>query len=239
MEKIISYDTLRRFAYSNDKLIKGRIKGVVLFFFGLNTNLIYDEDTWAGKFFAESDILYVVPYTNPWAWMNSQAVAYTDELLDVLFEHYSLPDELPVVSTGGSMGGLSALVYMVYARRTPTACIANCPVCDLPYHYTERLDLPRTLYSAFQSVEGSLSDALRTASPIDLVDKMPDAEYHIFHCTEDRSVNKAMHSDRFVALMKKSHNVDYIEVEGRGHCDLPYELQLLSHTLSRDAILKK
>lgn len=89
---------------------------------------MYNEDTDEGKFYAENNILYVVPYQNPWAWMNSQTVDFTDEILDVLFEAYSLPENLPIASTGGSMGGLSALVYTAYAKRTPTVCAANCPV---------------------------------------------------------------------------------------------------------------
>ena len=57
-------------------------------------------------------------------------------------------ENIPVVSTGGSMGGQSALVYCAYSKRTPVACVANCPVCDTVFHFTERPDLPRTLYSA-------------------------------------------------------------------------------------------
>ncbi|MBQ8508279.1 MAG: prolyl oligopeptidase family serine peptidase [Clostridia bacterium] len=239
MEKIITYETLRNFAYSNDKIVKRPIKGVVLSFFGLGGMTMYSVDTVEGRYFAESGILYVVPYTNPWAWMNWQTVCYTDEILDVLFEHYELPDDLPVVSTGGSMGGQSALVYMVYAQRTPIACVANCPVCDLLYHYTERPDLPRTLYSAFWNEEGGVADVLKTASPIHLVDKMPDAEYYIFHCTEDKAVNKQQHSDRFVELLEEKRNVDYIEVPDRGHCDLPENMRELYLSLARDAILFK
>ena len=164
MEKIITYETLRNFAYVNDGICGRPIRGIVLFF-GLNGRDMYSDDTPDGQYFARLGILYVVPYNNPWAWMNRQAVSYTDEILDVLFAQYDLPGDLPVVSTGGSMGGLSALVYTKYARRTPVACVANCPVCDLPYHFTERPDLPRTLYSAFWNYEGTLDEALRLSAP--------------------------------------------------------------------------
>ncbi len=186
---------------------------------------MYDEDTELGKLYAEKGILLVVPYNNPWAWMNRQAVAYTDELIDVLMEHYHLPETLPIVSTGGSMGGQSALAYMVWAKRTPVACVANCPVCDLPYHFTERPDLPRTLYSAFWNYEGTMQEALESGSPLHLAERMPDSEYYIFHCEADKSVNKQKHSDRFVAKMRESRRVTYYTVPGRGHCDLTDDMR--------------
>ena len=185
---------------------------------------MFSEDTKEGKYFAEHNILYVVPYANPWAWMNRQTAAYTDEIIDVLIKHYNLPDSIPIVSTGGSMGGQSALVYMVYAARTPAACVANCPVCDLPFHFTERPDLPRTLYSAFGTYEGTLQEALESASPCHLTDKMPDSAYYIFHCEADLAVNKQKHSDRFVEKMAESRNVQYYAVPERGHCDLTPEM---------------
>ena len=65
--------------------------------------------------------------------------------------------------------GKQYYVYTRYAAVTPVACVANCPVCDLPYHYTERPDLPRTLYSAFgDSDSETLGDAMKKASPYHL-----------------------------------------------------------------------
>jgi dipeptidyl aminopeptidase/acylaminoacyl peptidase len=186
---------------------------------------MFSEDTNEGKLFAEHNILYIIPYANPWAWTNRQTAAYTDEIIDVLIRQYHLPDDIPIVSTGGSMGGQSALVYMVYAARTPAACVANCPVCDLPFHFTERPDLPRTLYSAFGTYEGTLNEALESASPYHLTEKMPDADYYIFHCEADGAVNKQKHSDRFVEKMKADHRITYYAVPDRGHCDLTPEMR--------------
>ena len=76
----MTYDTLRNFAYVNDKICKNRINGIVISFFGLNGCSMFDEDIPDGIFYAEKGILYVVPYNNPWAWMNRQAVDYTDEV---------------------------------------------------------------------------------------------------------------------------------------------------------------
>ncbi|MBO5051497.1 MAG: prolyl oligopeptidase family serine peptidase [Clostridia bacterium] len=234
MEKIITYETLRRFAYSNDKLIKGDIRGIVLNFFGLGGMPIFYDDSGEAKEFAAQGVIFVQPYYNPWCWMNAQAVDFVDEIVSVLVEHYGLGDGVKVVSTGGSMGGLSALVYTAYARITPVACVANCPVCDLPYHFTEREDLPRTLYSAFGTFEGSMDEALRSRSPLHLVEKMPHVPYTIFHCEDDRAVNLEKHSLRFVEAMRPTHDVAFITVPLRGHCDLSYE----AHIQYREAILR-
>lgn len=228
MQKIITLQNLRSFAYCNNQICKKPIRGIVLSFFGLGGADMFDKDTEEGRKYAEQGILYLVPYHNPWAWMNRQTVDYTDELVEVLFKEYSLPENLPVVSTGGSMGGLSALVYTAYAKRTPVACVTNCPVCDLPYHYTERPDLPRTLYSAFGTYDGTMEEALQSASPLHLSEKMPAAaKYYIFHCEEDQAVNKQKHSDRFVEKMLPNHSLEYYAVPERGHCDLTEEMWAL------------
>lgn len=223
MNKIITYETIRSFAYLNDKVCKGAIRGIVVNFCGLNNKDMYDEDTNEGVYYGEEGVLYVHPYNNPWSWMNAQAVAYTDEIIDAIFDHFKLPEDTPIVSMGQSMGGLASLVYTRYAKRTPIACISNCPVCDLVYHFTERPDLPRTIYSAFWNEEGELNDILKKYSPVHLAPEMPDAKYYIFHCDKDKSVNLASHSQKFVAAMKEcGKGVELEIIPDRGHCKLTF-----------------
>ena len=223
MNKIITYENLKYFAYSNDKICKKPIKGIAFEFFGLGCQDMFDELK-IGKSYAEKGILFLVPYNNPWAWMNKQAVEYTDEILDVLFKEYNLPENTPIVSAGGSMGGQSALVYCKYAKRTPVACVVSCPVCDLPYHYTERNDLPRTLYSSFFNYDCSLDEAMKSASPYHLASSLPKINYHIIHCELDKSVNIEKHSVRFVnELNNLGYNCTFDICPDRDHCDLTEE----------------
>lgn len=226
MTPIMNADNLRNFAYTNEHLLKNAPRGIVADFFGLGCTSMFSDDSDFARRCAEKDVLYVFPYNNPWNWMNPQAIAYTDELLSVLAEKYHLPENYPLVTCGGSMGGHSSLTYTRYAAHTPVLCAANCPVCDLPYHYTERPDLPRTLYSAYCHEDGNIEDVLARFSPYHLAadNAMPDIRYVIFHCTADKAVNKEKHSDRFVAAMRENgRNVDYIPVPDRGHCDLTPE----------------
>ena len=245
MEKLITFDTLSYFAAANADVVTQPVIGIVLTFHGLGFASMSAEHDDYDMHLASQGLLRVIPYYNPWCWMNRQTVDFVDEIIDVLAEKFDLPNDVPIISTGGSMGGLCSLTYAAYARRTPKAVISNCPVCDLPYHYTERPDLPRTLYSAFGTYDGTLDEALQSASPLHLAKsgKMPDIPYHIFHCTEDRAVSKTEHSDPFVEAMRdQGRDVTYTAVPDRGHCDLSPEAleayyrlptQLITGTLDR------
>ena len=126
MENIITYETLRRFAYSNDKLIKGAIRGIVVEFRGLNNTTIYDKDPGDSLEYAQMGIIHVLPYNNPWCWMNKRAVRYTDEIIEVLCEHYGLGADVKIVSTGNSMGGYGT--WELAAIR-PEWFAAIMPIC--------------------------------------------------------------------------------------------------------------
>lgn len=221
----INYENLRSFCYSNDHLIKGEIKGIAIEFYGLGSQAMHHTDPHLAEKYARAGIVLIHPYSNPWGWMNSEEVSLTDEILDVLFDKYSLKDT-PIISCGGSMGGLCGIVYCAYAKRTPKACVTDCPVCDLPFHFTERVDLPRTLYSALRNEGMSLDDALKSRSPLHLVGKLPKINYYIFHCDKDTAVNIDAHSTKLVkALEENGYSVKYEVVNGRNHCNLTLDAQ--------------
>lgn len=233
MKNTINKDNVEEFCYSNAHLIKDEIKGICISFRGLGAAAMISDDTEVAALvptverarrLAAAGVLFFVPYLNPWNWMNAEAQATTDAVIDALIEKYSLPDNVPIVSSGGSMGGMCALTYMVYARRTPVACVVNCPVCDVVYHYTERPDLPRTFYSAYCNSGVSIDEALRAHSPLHLIDRLPQARYFLFHCEEDRAVNIDAHTKRLLRAIGDRLNVTFHSVAGRGHCALTEEM---------------
>lgn len=218
-------EPLERFAYVHFPV--GTPRGVVVHFMGLSIQWQAQEgeeprglERVGAEAAAAAGAIFFVPYLDPWNWMNAVAVETTDRLIDLALGRAGLPPDAPVVSTGGSMGGLCALVWPRYTRHRVVAVAANCPVCDLPFHYTERPDLPRTLRAAF-GAEPDFGAALRAHSPLHLAPELPDVPYAVFHCAEDRAVDKASHSDKFVAAMRAAgRRVEYVEIPGRGHCDL-------------------
>lgn len=228
----ITYENLRNFAYSNDAEIKpgadGRtvIRGLMISFMGLGGQGMYDGPCDNSDELAALGIVYVRPYLNPWAWMNDTAVRTADRLIDVIRGHYGLA-ELPVVSSGSSMGGHAALLFSKLSRQKIIGCVTCCPVCDLVYHYGERPDVARTVLSSYEADTdgGNLMEVLAARSPLQIAAELPDVPYVFFHTDADRAVSKGAHSDRLVAALRElGREVKYYEVPGLGHCELPPEL---------------
>ena len=217
-------------AWVGKEYVKGKIKGVVLSFHGLGGGLkswpTTEELEWA-----RNGGLVVYPYYGPWAWMNRQARAMVDKLVDAIYATHGLPGSMPLICTGGSMGGQASLLYTRYAKRRVSVCLANCPVCDLKYHFHERSDLPPTIRHAFLGYAGSLDSLLAEHSPLHQVAAMPDIPHRIIHGGNDKCVSKQHHSDKMVAAMRKRKmNVEYVEVADMGHCG-PLPLKVIQHNV--------
>lgn len=212
-------------AWIGDDCVNGEITGVVVYFHGLGGGgMKAGLDPWEEPL-AAAGALLVYPYYGPWSWMNRQARAMMDALLGEVYRDHGLDHQrTPLILTGDSMGGCSALLYARYCRHPLAACYANCPVCDTVYHFSERADLPRTFYHAFMGYDGEMHDLLAEHSPLHQVAQMPDIDYMILHGDADTAVNKARHSDRLVAAMRaRNLRVTYLEIPGLEHCQPPPE----------------
>ena len=219
----IDKNNLWKFAYTNEEALS-TFRGIVVNFHGLNRGLeltrVPDE---LSAFCSENHLLYVFPYLNPWSWMNSASIEMTDQILDALWQAYQLPAGFPLCLAGRSMGGQCALIYGIHGKYPANSCALNCPVCDLHYHYDEREDVPRTIFSAFCG-EAAPEAAFTRADPMAQQDLLPRISYFIAHCECDSKVSKAMHSDRLVAALKKRQiEVEYLSVPDRDHIDLSPE----------------
>jgi dipeptidyl aminopeptidase/acylaminoacyl peptidase len=195
-----------------------RTRAAVLTFHGLGYTSLRSNPEVDELELAANGAICVFPYYGPWSWMNANARSLVDEIVRRVYADYGLPDDVPLILRGGSMGGFAALLYARYAAKEPTAVAANYPVTDPRYHLTERDDLPRTFINAYGLTEQSLDSAMHENSPLEQAATMPKVPYLIIHGTADLAVNKAMHSDLFVPEMRKyGHDVTYVEAEGMGH----------------------
>ncbi|MCR4950965.1 MAG: prolyl oligopeptidase family serine peptidase [Solobacterium sp.] len=217
--KIESINDLANYARTNLSSLRKPIRSIVLQFQGLNRYMYLTQPTCETELvLADHGDLFVIPYTAPWNWMNESALRYTDWLLDEIFRLFDLPKDLPIVSTGYSMGGLAALIFPIYSSHKVTACMANSPVCDLVSHFHERIDLPRTILNAFITYPDGLEAGIESHSPLHQVDKMPDIPYWIVAGGADEEVIKARHSDRLIEAMKaRGLRVTYHDVEDMQH----------------------
>lgn len=213
------------FAYTNNAEVSEKFDGIVLNFHGLNRGLhMRTEQDVLSEICAKNHLLYVFPYINPWSWMNAASVIMIDQLLDAIFSAYGLPEDFPIGVAGRSMGGQCALIYAVHGKYKPISCALNCPVCDMLYHYSERDDVPRTMYSAFSVANLSLEESIATADPMSCLEQLPEIPYFFAHCEEDSKVNKGKHSDRLVpAMRERGLEVTYLKVPLRDHIDLTPE----------------
>ena len=218
--------SIKQVAWVGDDFLQGPIRGVVLEFHGLGGGCKWDPDM-VDMAWAKAGGLVVHPYYGPWSWMNRPARAFVDELVDAIYAAYGLADSVPLISTGGSMGGQGTLLYTRYARRPIKACLALFPVCDLVYHFGERADLPPTILYAMRACQGDdLQALLREHSPLHQVAAMPSIPYLFIHGDKDQAVSKEHHSDPMVAAMRaRKMDVEYMEIPGMGHGSrMPLEL---------------
>ena len=118
LKAYINKDTIYYYAKTNEKFVKHPIKGIALEFPGLGGGSclgglddLGDYDTDFAKQAAEAGVVLAYVYTGPWSWMNTGAVRVADAVVDALKEKYDL-GEVPIVTSGGSMGGLGSLIYV-------------------------------------------------------------------------------------------------------------------------------
>lgn len=217
---------IKETAWLSDDYVQGKITGIVIDFHGLGFTGTRSWLDPAELEICEAGGLILFPYYGPWSWMNRQARKLVDDIVGGIYAAFQLAPTVPVISTGGSMGGCSAFIHARYACRPVSACCAFMPVCDVPYHYSERRDLPRTMHHAFDLYGEPFDAVLKEHSPLHQVEGMPEIPYLVVHGNTDKMVNKARHSDRMVAAMRKRNlTVEYIEVPEMDHGELaPYSI---------------
>jgi alpha-beta hydrolase superfamily lysophospholipase len=221
---MITHALLDKFAWLNTEYVKPPISGIVLCFPGLGSCGMKAAPDVNDLEWGHAGALTVLPYQDPWGWMNPSVLHFVDDLVDAIRDWHHLGEEVPLLSTGGSMGGHAALFYTMKSRHRVAACMALWPVCDLPFHYTEREDLPRTMHHAFGNYE-DITVQLRENSPLHQVEAMPDIPYLLVHGEKDQAVKKTAHSDPMVAAMRQRRlQVEYVERPNLGHgAPLDYE----------------
>lgn len=208
---------LKSAARNNTDYLHGKIRAVTVEFHGLGAG--YREDSSPLELaLAEKNILVIAPFYGPWSWMNRLSREYVDEVIQRTYTEFDLDEQIPLIASGGSMGGCSALLYCRYGKKKPVACDILYPVCDAVAHYNERPDLPSSFNYAFYGYKEPLEDVLKEHSPLHQVENMPRIPYLFAHGTADDRVSKKMHSDRMVdALRQLGHDVEYLEVPGMKH----------------------
>lgn len=209
---------LDQLSWNGFRHVVGPVRGIVVRFHGLGGMGMKSAGEANDLEWASRGALMVEVFQDPWGWMNDDTRDLFDDVVSGLRARHQLDAMLPLIAIGGSMGGHAALAYCFKSRHQVTACQANCPVADLPFHFTERPDLPRTFYHSYGRAPG-IAERLAGSSPLHQVARLPDIPYQILHGGADKSVGKAQHSDKLIAAMRaRGLRVEYLEEPGMGHC---------------------
>lgn len=227
-DRPIDKETISLYARTNEAFLTQPVRGIVLEFPGLGGGSCLggiqergDYDTPFSRQCAEQGLLLAYMFSGPWSWMNTAAVRMTDELVDALLEKYALPDDTRIVVSGGSMGGLGALICVVSTRHKVVACASACPCCDVPDRFDCHPDFPRTLYCAVAHLDMPFTEALKTISPMHRINDMPDIPYYIVNCCADEIFPEAQ-TDLYVETLKaRGLDVTYAKLPGQLHGYIP------------------
>ena len=131
-----------QFCRSNESLLTTAPRGIVLEFPGLDGNSCMGgrqdplgpyvkSSSGFPEATARAGLVHLYMTPGAWSWMNPGVVRITDLVVDAVRTKYALGETAPLVATGGSMGGLGALVYAARSRHHVTAVAAACPCYDV------------------------------------------------------------------------------------------------------------
>lgn len=215
----MNWDNLEYFAFVNTDTLVGKPKGVVMDFHGFSDATMFEKSNEFARYMGKRGILYVFPYYSVWAWMSKASIAYIEEVIDVVWEHYGLDDDTPFVPQGGSMGGMTASMYCIMGKRKPVACAMNCPVSNLE-RISRSKAIRRSVYSAHILDERPIEKVIDELSPLNNVSKFPKIPYFAVYGSLDEGMNEEVASEFETAMLGAGHDFKRITVEGMGHCNL-------------------
>ncbi|MBE6930006.1 MAG: hypothetical protein E7463_06980 [Ruminococcaceae bacterium] len=243
--KLINPETIPLYARTNEAFLEGDVKGIIVELPGLGGSSCLGGLIEMGDYandhalaFAKKGILLLYIFPGPWSWGNRAAIRITDAVVAAAAEKYHLPDGFPLAVSGGSMGGVGALMYTADTRYPLKACFAACPCVDVPACFNTRSDFPRTYISAVAGYDMELEEALKRISPIHRIDDMPDIFYYISSDGADELFAESL-CDRYVdELRMRGHDVMYRRQPGKLHGQFLPEVWQEMHVLMEKCILE-
>ena len=181
----INRDNLFDFAFLNEDTLRRPLRGIAVSFHGYSDATMLEKSPEEARVLGEAGIAWVFPYYSVWAWMSKSSQIFNEQVLDAVYDRLGAPDSIPLVITGGSMGGLTALNYLVYGKRPATACAVNCPVTDMCEVFENRPAVRRAILAAHITEERTLGDILAHHSPCRFVDRLPKIPYLFLYGERD------------------------------------------------------
>ena len=216
--KYITPENLFDFAFVNTDCLKTPVRGVCVCFHGFTDDSTFDSSPEIARALGEAGIAWVYPYYSVWGWMGKESMEYCEQVLDAAWKLLGLEESTPLVASGGSMGGLTALMYCVKGKRPVIACAADSPVTDIWKYYDISAYSRRAILSAYIMEEGDLRALADGNSPLYNVYRLPDIPYFLLFGELDEHFMKE-HMPSMVSAMEERGLRFTLWVEkGMGHC---------------------
>ena len=218
--QFVCEENLSDYAFVNMDALKFPVKAVCVDFHGYTDATIFLESPPKAKILGEQGIAWVFPYYSVWAWMSRSSQKFNEQVLDAVYKKLRIPDMTPLIITGGSMGGLTSLCYLIYGKRKAAACAVNCPVTDMTKFFDIVPDARRAILSAHILEEKPFRAVLDSYSPVKLVDKLPTIPYLLIYGEKDERITKYFMPQFLERMKEKGHNVTYLLQKDMVHCDI-------------------
>ncbi|MBO5649238.1 MAG: hypothetical protein J6S76_04935 [Clostridia bacterium] len=177
--KYITAENLTEYAFLNEDTLVLPLRGICVDFHGYTDTTTFDKSPDTARELGEAGIAWVFPYYSPWAWMSASSREYNEQVLDAVYERLHADESIPLLVSGGSMGGMTALNYLIYGKRKAVACALNCPVTDVCRIFEDAPYMRRSILSAHILEEDALSAVLSRYSPVEFCDRLPHIPYFI------------------------------------------------------------
>ena len=218
--QFINEENFFDYAFVNTDALSFPVKAVCVEFHGYTDATTYSESPAKAKLLGEQGIAWVFPYYSVWAWMSRSSQEFNEQVLDAVYKKLGIPDTTPLIITGGSMGGLTALCYQVYGKRKAAACAVNCPVTDMAKFFDVVPDARRAILSAHILEEKPFRAVLDSYSPVKLVDKLPTIPYLLIYGEKDERITEEFMPQFLEGMKAAGHDIKYRIQKDMIHCDI-------------------
>ena len=218
--KYINSENLSDYAFVNEDTLVYPLRGICVCFHGYTDATMYHTSTALARALGERGIAWVFPYYSVWAWMSNNSQEFNEQVIDAVYERLGADESVPLIVSGGSMGGLTAFNYLMYGKRKAVGCALNCPVTDINRIFSDLPDFRRAILSAHIEKDEPLDEVMKRYSPVCFAQSLPRIPYFlVFGESDVYFLNTQMPA---IVEKLREYEVDYslLTVPEMQHCDI-------------------
>lgn len=218
--KHICPDNLLDFAFVNFDTLQYPVRGIFFYLHGYTDATMFTQSNEMAALFGKQGIAWVFPYYSVWAWMSHSSQIFNEQVLDAVYERLGVDDSVPLMIGGGSMGGLTALNYLVYGKREVIGCALNCPVTDMNQVYEDYFDFRRAILSAHIEEQEDLDAVMARYSPVRFVNQLPKIPYFLLFGQNDTYFTDVQRPPFLRECDQNGLSYELLIQPQMGHCDM-------------------